>query len=124
MGQVDPDDDSIGRWVIRHYRFDPARREHRNVVVAAYDDESQFDAEFERHSSAVTAEIAAGDRPADEYVNGGWVGAGGSAAAARGRQVRRAIEHGANPARLIATGPLPRNMAVLGFPADETETAP
>src|SRR5271166_5524637 len=37
VGMVDPDDDSICRWVVSHFRYDPARNERRNVVVAAFD---------------------------------------------------------------------------------------
>ena len=34
MSEVDPNDDSIWRWVLKHYRFDPERGERRRVVVA------------------------------------------------------------------------------------------
>ena len=39
MSEVDSEDDTIWRWVIHHYRFDPTRSERRNVVVAAYDND-------------------------------------------------------------------------------------
>ena len=44
MGQVDPHDDSIQRCIVRHYRYDPKRRERRHVIMAAFDDESEFQA--------------------------------------------------------------------------------
>lgn len=41
---VDPDDDSVWRWVLQHYRLDPQRKQRRNVIVAAYDNAAEFDA--------------------------------------------------------------------------------
>src|SRR5262252_10773894 len=44
VAQVDPDDDGIDRWVVRWYAYDPLRHERRHQVVAAFDNESQFQA--------------------------------------------------------------------------------
>jgi hypothetical protein len=44
VAQVDPDDDGIDRWVVRRYAYDPLRHERRHQVVAAFDNESQFQA--------------------------------------------------------------------------------
>jgi hypothetical protein len=43
MARVDPDDDTIDRWVVWVYRYDPERRERRNVVEAAFDDGEEFE---------------------------------------------------------------------------------
>ena len=48
MPQVDPDDDSIGRITLRHYRYDPERRERRHVDIATFDNEREFLQEFGR----------------------------------------------------------------------------
>jgi hypothetical protein len=53
VGVVDPNDDSRERFVIWHYRYDPTRREHRNVTVAAFDNADEFTAEFERLSATL-----------------------------------------------------------------------
>lgn len=113
MAEVDPEGDTIWRWVLHHYRFDPARREWRNVVVAAYDNEGQFHSEFERYGETIRAEIAAGTRNSRESLSGVTLEPGHLAAAARGHNVRRAIEHGVNPERLLSDGALPHNMAML-----------
>ena len=39
---VDPDDDSIRRYVVRLYAYDPDRRERRHRVVAAVDNEAEW----------------------------------------------------------------------------------
>lgn len=44
MAAVDPDDDSIKRFIVLHYRYDADRRERRNVVVQAFDNEREFHA--------------------------------------------------------------------------------
>ena len=48
MARVDPDEDSICRWVVWRYRYDPDRRERRNVVVAAFDNAREFHADIEK----------------------------------------------------------------------------
>jgi hypothetical protein len=42
VAQVDPDDDGIDRWVVRRYAYDPLRHERRHQVMAAFDNEGQF----------------------------------------------------------------------------------
>jgi len=100
VARVDAGEDSIRRFVVRHYRYDPARRERRHVVVAAFDNQG----EFERCLQAVSADIdrrrAAGE-PVDakEYASGITRQAGDDQRAASGRLVTRAIRHGVSPGR-------------------------
>jgi hypothetical protein len=51
MAQVDPADDSIKRFIVRHYRYDPERRERRHVVVAAFDNEPEYQVRAPRERS-------------------------------------------------------------------------
>jgi hypothetical protein len=37
MARVDPDDDSIKRYIVRFYAFDPSRHERRHQEIAAFD---------------------------------------------------------------------------------------
>jgi hypothetical protein len=53
MAQVDPQDDSTQRFIVWHYAYDPARRERRNQVVAAFDNY----AEFEQYIGRANAEL-------------------------------------------------------------------
>lgn len=112
MSEVDPADDTIARWVIHHYRYDEVRHERRNVTVAAFDNEAEFLAEVTRLAELIRAEVAAGTRDARENVSGMRMSPGHLAAQAHGHTVRRAIEHGVNPAELDGAG-LPGNMALL-----------
>ena len=41
MARVDDTDDSLHRFVLRHYRHDPQRHERRHVPVAAFDNEAE-----------------------------------------------------------------------------------
>jgi len=52
MARVDPDDDSVRRYVLWHYRFDDRRNERRNVASAAFDSEIEFLREFGEHHAA------------------------------------------------------------------------
>jgi hypothetical protein len=42
VATVDPDDDNIQRYVVRHYAHDPERHERRHQVVAAFDNKTEF----------------------------------------------------------------------------------
>ncbi len=112
MAQVDPEDDSITRFIVRHYRYDPARRERRHVIVAAFDNEREFHSGMNR----VTAEIAQRrDRgehvDPGEHASGVVFDPGHLRRAAIGHLVSRAIEHGA---RLrFSEQDLPPNIAVF-----------
>ncbi|MET4637701.1 hypothetical protein [Mycetocola sp. 2940] len=123
MSEVDPDDDTIWRWVIHHYRFDPTRNQRRNVRVAAYDDESEFRSELDRYTELIRSEIAVGTRSNRESVSGIALEPGHLAAQAGGHDVRRAIEHNVNPERLLRTAPIPHNMALLGFHDEDSPPA-
>ena len=120
MAEVDRIDGTIWRCVIHNCRFDRARCERRNVVVVAYLDEREFQTEFERHAQLIRNAIAAGARSSRESLNGIVLEPGYIAASAGGHKARRAIEHGVNPARLLAHGSLPQNMAMLTFAKSET----
>jgi hypothetical protein len=123
MSEVDPDDDSLWRWVIYHYRFDPTRNQRRNVRVAAFDDESEFRSQLDQYTEVIRSEIAAGTRSNREWVSGIALEPGHLAAQARGHNVRRAIEHGVNPEPLLRSGPLPHNMALLTFQDEDSPPA-
>jgi hypothetical protein len=70
MPQVDPDDDSLLRYVLHHYRFDPARNERRNVVVAAYDNEAEFMEGMEAASRELRARKEHGEAEPVERLSG------------------------------------------------------
>ena len=52
---VDPDDDTLRRYVVRHYRYDPDRHERRHVIVAAFDNEFEWDACMDATETALRA---------------------------------------------------------------------
>jgi hypothetical protein len=95
VGRVEPEDDSIRRFIVHHYRYDPARRERRHVVVAAFDNQRDFLACVER----VRAEIAQRrerEQRVDprEHASGVVHEPGHLRRAANGHLLRRAIKHG------------------------------
>ena len=120
MPEVDPRDDSISRWVLHHYRFDPERRQRRNVVVAAYDNEAEFDAALATYSQRIRAEIDSGARDNAEHVSGVLWPPGQHDAQARGRTSSQAVSHGADPRQVSLDGPLPSNKVFFGWDSDGT----
>jgi hypothetical protein len=98
MASVDPDDDSITRYVVQHYRYDPDRHERRHVVVAAYDSQSEFERDLETLGTELRRAGAAGEladphdmppaRSSSRAIR---------ARAQHGRLITRAVEHGVRP---------------------------
>jgi hypothetical protein len=94
VAAVDPDDDSILRYVIRHYRYDPDRHERRHVVVAAFDSQSEFEAVVDAIAAALRARREAGeDVDPREYISGLVYEPGYRRLQQNARLIRRAIQH-------------------------------
>ena len=70
MPEVDPDDDDALRYVVYHYRYDDERHERRNVIVAAYDNESEFMGRIEALRDDLRARAASGEGDPRETVSG------------------------------------------------------
>jgi hypothetical protein len=70
MAVVDPDDDSIQRYVVWHYRYDSGRNERRNVVVIAFDNEHEFLAEIERRAARLKERQGRGEAEPLERIGG------------------------------------------------------
>lgn len=96
MARVDPEDDNIKRFIVRHYRYDPQRRERRYVVVAAFDNEQEFRACMEIVRADIGRRRDSGE-PIDpnERASGTVHEPGYLRRAANGHLLSRAIKHGA-----------------------------
>jgi hypothetical protein len=111
VGMVDPDDDSICRWVVSHFRYDPARNERRNVVVAAFDNPDEFDADIKNRAARLRVGKECGDVDTAENITGQIREPGYRHMRQNARLLRRAVQHGVFPAR-IEDLQLPPNVAV------------
>lgn len=118
MALVDPEDDSITRFVVMHYRHDPERHERRHVAVAAYDNEIEYEWALDTLSAEIKRARASGeDVDPQEHASGKILQPGHRARAQNGRLVQRAIEHGVAPPE-IALADLPPGMGVVQFRRD------
>ena len=70
MAAVDPYDDTIERFVVFHYRFDPERNERRNVIVAAFDTRRECTDFMTQEASALRLAIDRGDAEPVESMSG------------------------------------------------------
>jgi hypothetical protein len=113
VARVDPDDDSTYRWVVWHYRYDPDRRERRNVVVAAFDNPHEFHADIEKRAAQLRACEERGDDvdPA-ERISGLMQQPGYRRLQRNAHLVKRAIKHGVALAG-IEDLDLPSNVGVI-----------
>jgi len=112
VARVDLGDDSIKRFIVRHYRYDPQRRERRHVVVGAFDNEREFQACMEGVQAEITRRRECGEPvDASEHASGVVYEPGYLRRAANGHLVKRAIRHGV-AGRWIVELELPSNMSV------------
>ena len=70
MSRVDPDDDSIDRWIVQRYRFDPDRHERRNVTEVAFDNVEEFETYMQGATDRLRSEKADGTAEAVEHYTG------------------------------------------------------
>lgn len=73
---IDPYDDSIDRWIVWHYRYDPERRERRNIVIAAFDNRRTFMKFIERSNVQLEAAKSEGRADKKERITGTKLKAG------------------------------------------------
>ena len=98
VAEVDPEDDSVGRYIVRHYAYDPARHERRHQTMVAFDDPTEFEAPVHDANARLRA-LQAADRDMDplEYYSGVFKPAGEDHHQHLRRIAQTAIEHGAHP---------------------------
>ena len=95
MPEVDPDDDTIKRYVVRRYAYDPRRHERRHQVVAAFDNKREFSRLISTLNDDLERRRAAGESvDAREHITG-LILEPGSRRGARARRLltRRAAQH-------------------------------
>jgi hypothetical protein len=111
-------DDSIQRFVVRHYRYDPVRHERRHVVVDAFDNEAEFLALLESIRDDVERRRTTGAPVGhNEHASGVVYEPGDRRRAATGHLIRKMMAHGVDPRPWIDMNDLPSNIAF--FTADE-----
>lgn len=113
MAEVRADDDTIRRFVVMHYRYDPDRRERRNVVVAAFDNEAEFQTKINSLAADLRAQRESDDPPdTRERISGVVLEPGHHALQRNARLLIRAVRHGA-VARATRNLPMPATQATL-----------
>lgn len=72
VSTVDPDDDSLHRYIVWHFRLDPERSQRRNVVVAAYDNETEMSARLSTEKAALDSRKSRGLAEEREWLHGSY----------------------------------------------------
>jgi hypothetical protein len=110
---VDPENDSITRFVVHHYRYDPDRHERRHVVVAAFDNRHEFETCLHETASELRARRERGEGvDPSEHVSGVVHESGYHRKQQNARLVQRTLEHGVPPAS-VEHVELPSSFALL-----------
>jgi hypothetical protein len=114
VARVDPDDDDIRRYVVRHYAYDPQRRERRHQVLAAFDNRREFDRFFKKASADLHRRRAAGQEVEEcEHISGVVLEPGHDHLHQNARTIARAIKHGADVSALLDQLELPPSVVVF-----------
>jgi hypothetical protein len=94
---VDPTDDSTIRFVLEHFRFDPDRNQRCNVVVAAYDNEAEFQVAFAEAQVELSKRQEEGSAESLERLSGRVLQPDYSRNQSERRSAWRAATHGVHP---------------------------
>jgi hypothetical protein len=114
VARVDPEDDTIRRFIVRHYRYDPGRRERRHVLVAAFDNKREFHACIKSVQEEIEGRKSRGEHvDPREHVSGIVHEPGDRRRAANGHLVMRALRHGVRPGPWLDELELPSNIGVM-----------
>ncbi len=115
MASVDPDDDSIERFVVRRYAYDASRHERRHQVVAAFDNKAEYMALIKELGEDLRRRRAAGDADDPrEHITGMRLEPGYRRRQRDGHLLSSAIRHGVSlPDAVMDRLELPSNMSVL-----------
>jgi hypothetical protein len=95
VSPVDPENDEITRYIVWHYRYDPDRHERRHQVVAAFDNETEFEACIEAAALDLRRRRESGEAvDPREYVSGVVHKPGERRRQQNARMLTRAWRHG------------------------------
>lgn len=104
-----------------HYRYDPERHERRNVVVAAFDDETEFQDRIAELAADLHSRRDSAEPPDPrERISGVQLDPGYHALQRNAHLLRRAIAHGVPP-RAMLNLPMPSNVAIGMVVRDDRE---
>jgi hypothetical protein len=106
-------DDSIRRFIVRHYRYDPDRHERRHVVVGVFDNKREYMVGLEKAQAELERRRARGEADPREHISGTVREAGDDRRAANGHLLTRAIRHGVAAGKWVEDLELPSNIAVM-----------
>jgi hypothetical protein len=105
MAMVDPDDDTLTRFVAQHYRYDPERHERRNVCLAAFDDQAEFEEFVSVRGAELRERQHTGEAELREHISGTVYEPGDRKRSQNQRLLSRAFDHGVWPSGWDAKNP-------------------
>jgi hypothetical protein len=124
VAEVDPDDDRLLRYVVRHYAYDPDRHERRHMTVAAFDNEAEFRALIESLAEELRRRRERGDEVDQrEHYSGVILEAGHNRLQQNARFIIDAIRRGVRVDHLLKEIELPPNVAVVSWETEDGNPA-
>jgi hypothetical protein len=105
MGVADINDDSLTRYVVKHYAFDATRHERRHQVVVVFDNADEFEASLEELADGLRRRRDVGEAidPREHYT-GSVKQPGSDHRRQLVRIVKNAMKHGVVPSDELLAG--------------------
>ena len=119
MARVDPDDDTIRRFVVQHYRYDADRRKYTRFPVEAFDNEAEYEAGIDALRADLDRRRTAGEAvDRRESATGMVYKAGHRDEMAYKRFLTRSFRHGVDVRPFLAERDAPGGLIFM-FLSDE-----
>jgi hypothetical protein len=106
VGQIDVNDDSVIRYVLKHYKFDPSRNEYRHVVIGVFSKKREFKKLLKIAKKEL--ESKTGDQYRREYISGEVIFPGDLEKKRHSRFIKRLIAHGVSPDKYTGNNSQPK----------------
>lgn len=100
MAEVDVNDDTKIRYVIRHYKFDSTRNQFRHIIVKAFDNKREFEKELSRLSK-VSENQHGETKDLREHFSGIIIQPNHLTRMSRQHLIKRMIRHGVDPSKYL-----------------------
>ena len=94
---MDFTDDSLDRWYVRHYKYDPGRKEVRHVIRKTFSNQKSQMKYFNLANEELQARRLVEEVPRHEHISGGHYEPGYHARVRENRRLNRGV--GSNFAR-------------------------
>lgn len=102
MSEIDISDDSLTRYVVKHYKFDPSTKHFIHLELMAFDNKKEFEMKISELGKSLKHLQDSHEVTSKEYIYGAIYKPGHFDQTNQMHLVKRMIRHGVNPNAYLA----------------------